>query len=277
VTSSLAETLESYDYDDFGKPRFFGPTGATLSQSAIGNPVLLHGRRYDAALGLYDFRTRTMDPRTGRFLSRDSIGEWGDPSALGNGYTFAGNNPWSGTDPSGTAVVTSAILKTFFQTGDFPTQALVSRNILKSFFEKGDQPTAAQFGALIDSMVNRLDDRNLLGLKQYDPTLVYLAGDSVVYGSAVYKERKDMLQWYQDMVAGSGRITKPGVDKLTWGRMSAPRDVTMDPGTLWMMKLCPGHVSCPTNPFPGGSDPLGYTRRGYGVNTRSDTYLTADR
>jgi hypothetical protein len=43
--------------------------------------------------------------------------------------------------------------------------AIVSRNILKSFFEKGDKPTQSQFGTVIDSMVNILDDRYLLGLR----------------------------------------------------------------------------------------------------------------
>ena len=47
-----------------------------------------------------------------------------------------------------------------------PSQAAIeSRNILKTFFETGDIPTQEQFGTLIDSMVNRLDDRNLLGLR----------------------------------------------------------------------------------------------------------------
>jgi hypothetical protein len=40
----------------------------------------------------------------------------------------------------------------------------VHRDILKSFFSKGDKPTQSQFGTLIDSMINRIDDRYLLGL-----------------------------------------------------------------------------------------------------------------
>jgi hypothetical protein len=43
--------------------------------------------------------------------------------------------------------------------------AVVSREVLKSFFEKGDKPTQQQFGTVIDSMVNLLDDRYLLGLR----------------------------------------------------------------------------------------------------------------
>ena len=43
--------------------------------------------------------------------------------------------------------------------------AIESRDILKTFFETGDIPTQEQFGALIDSMLNYSEDRNLLGLR----------------------------------------------------------------------------------------------------------------
>jgi hypothetical protein len=37
----------------------------------------------------------------GRFIARDSIGIWGDLTALGNGYTYVGNNLYSFVDPFG--------------------------------------------------------------------------------------------------------------------------------------------------------------------------------
>jgi hypothetical protein len=42
-----------------------------------------------------------MDPEIGRFISRDTIGLWGDPNNLGNGQAYVGNNPWTGLDPYG--------------------------------------------------------------------------------------------------------------------------------------------------------------------------------
>jgi RHS repeat-associated protein len=45
------------------------------------------------------YRTRYLDPKVGRFTTRDTIGIWGDPANLGNGYAYVGNNPWSETDP----------------------------------------------------------------------------------------------------------------------------------------------------------------------------------
>ncbi len=49
----------------------------------------------------------------------------------------------------------------------------VARSILKTFFEKGDRPTQQQFATLIDSTINIVEDRHLLGLKVYDPTISY--------------------------------------------------------------------------------------------------------
>lgn len=63
-----------------------------------------------------------------------------------------------------------------------PVQAAVeTRAILKTYFQTGDVPTQQQFGTLIDSAVNIVDDRNLIGLKVYDPALIYLPGDTVVF------------------------------------------------------------------------------------------------
>lgn len=65
--------------------------------------------------------------------------------------------------------------------------AILTRAILKSFFQSGDRPSAPQFSSLIDSMINYPDDRDLLGLQTYDPTRVYIAGETAVYNSSIYQ------------------------------------------------------------------------------------------
>ncbi len=101
VTDETGAVVERYEYEDFGKPAFFDGAGAPLAGSAIGNPYLFTGQRYDAETGWYSFPARYLDPETGRFVTRDPIGTWTDTSALGNGYTYAGNSPWTNTDPTG--------------------------------------------------------------------------------------------------------------------------------------------------------------------------------
>ena len=43
--------------------------------------------------------------------------------------------------------------------------AIESREILKTYFETGDVPTQEQFGSLIDSLIHFSEDRQLLGLR----------------------------------------------------------------------------------------------------------------
>ena len=64
---------------------------------------------------------------------------------------------------------------------------IVSDQVLKTFFQTGDKPTASQFSALIDSMVNKLDDAQLLGLRIYDSERVYTKGDTVIYNFVIYE------------------------------------------------------------------------------------------
>jgi RHS repeat-associated protein len=92
--------LERYSYDDFGRPETRTETyGAGFP--AGRNAHLFTGRRWDTTSGLYDYRTRWYDPSPGRFISRDTIGIWGDPANLGNPYTYVANNPATWVDPWG--------------------------------------------------------------------------------------------------------------------------------------------------------------------------------
>lgn len=49
----------------------------------------------------------------------------------------------------------------------------------------GDRPSSVQFATLIDSAVNLIDDRHLLGLRTYDTLMSYSTGDSVVYNNYI--------------------------------------------------------------------------------------------
>jgi RHS repeat-associated protein len=62
---------------------------------------LYTGQRWEASLGLYDYRARFYDPTLGRFLQPDPIvPEPGNPQAL-NRYAYVYNNPLRYTDPTG--------------------------------------------------------------------------------------------------------------------------------------------------------------------------------
>jgi RHS repeat-associated protein len=101
VTDNSGAVVEQYRYDDYGVPMFLNGAGTVIPETQITNATLFTGRRYDAETGNYYYRTRYLDPRVGRFTTRDTIGIWGDWAALGNGFTYVGNNPDSFVDPFG--------------------------------------------------------------------------------------------------------------------------------------------------------------------------------
>lgn len=98
------QVAERVRYDSFGTPAFLDSTGTAHAASQIGNPYAFTGRRWDATARLYDYRLRWYSPELGRFITRDPIGDWGDPVNLGNGYSYVGNSPWTWTDPWGLAI-----------------------------------------------------------------------------------------------------------------------------------------------------------------------------
>lgn len=61
----------------------------------------------------------------------------------------------------------------------------VPRAVLKEYFQTGDQPTAQQFSTTLDSVVNFVDDRDFIGLRNYNPALNYLPTDCAVFGNQV--------------------------------------------------------------------------------------------
>ena len=78
----------AYEYDPFGKLiRYAGARRASMS--------LLYGTKFtDMETGLIYFGHRYYDPRQGRFINRDPIGEKGGY----NLYRFVSNNPVNGLD-----------------------------------------------------------------------------------------------------------------------------------------------------------------------------------
>lgn len=85
------------------------------------------------------------------------------------------------------ALVPHSVLKSFFEKGDKPTQGQFSDTI-DSTFETGDVPQQNDFADTIDSGLNLQDDHDLLGLKEYNPTKDYQAGDTVVYNQTIYSQ-----------------------------------------------------------------------------------------
>jgi RHS repeat-associated protein len=102
--------MEGYEYDPYGAVTVYqGSSGVTFTASdTITTPddaetrFLYTGRAFDAETGLHYYRTRYLSSELGRFITRDTIGVWGDAGSLGNGYGFGGNRGHFVLDAFGT-------------------------------------------------------------------------------------------------------------------------------------------------------------------------------
>ncbi|MFE3502138.1 ricin-type beta-trefoil lectin domain protein [Kitasatospora sp. NPDC059160] len=80
-------------FDPYGNPRGTAPTSWADNHGYLGKPV-------DTGSGLNLLGARNYDPAIGRFLTVDPVFEAGDPNQMG-GYTYAGDNPTTLSDPTG--------------------------------------------------------------------------------------------------------------------------------------------------------------------------------
>jgi RHS repeat-associated protein len=85
-----ATNAPAYSYDPYGIP---------LQGTAFLTDFGYAGMFYNADSGLYLTQYRVYDPVAGRWLSRDPMGELGDPAA--NLYRFVNGNPITLVDPNG--------------------------------------------------------------------------------------------------------------------------------------------------------------------------------
>jgi RHS repeat-associated protein len=92
---------ESYRYSAFGQPTIFNASGVEVASSAVKQPFLFTGARWDEESSLYQMRLRYYDPAAGRFVSRDPLGMWGDAAQRGNGQAYCGHDPVNCVDPMG--------------------------------------------------------------------------------------------------------------------------------------------------------------------------------
>jgi RHS repeat-associated protein len=91
VNAATGAVAASYEFDPFGN------TLKAVGEFAASNPFRFSTKYADAETGLVYYGERYYQPQTGRWLSRDPLGEASGP----NVYAFVGNNPVSLVDPTG--------------------------------------------------------------------------------------------------------------------------------------------------------------------------------
>ncbi len=162
VTDQNGNIVERYSYDIYGMPIIKNVNGDVISQSAIGNEYMFHGRRYDKETNLYYFRARYYDPIIGRFLQTDPMG-YKDSMNL---YQAFNMNPVNFVDPFGDKI---------YLTGMFPRRDLMT--LLQVFIDIG---------------VNEDELKNAINI-DIDEKGVYITQDSYIPSSKKWDLDKSRL------------------------------------------------------------------------------------
>ncbi|WP_186774669.1 RHS repeat protein [Allorhodopirellula solitaria] len=77
LTNASGTITERYAYDAYGDLTITDASGTVRTTSADSNRYTYTGREWDETLDLYHFRARMYDPKAGRFIGRDPIGQRG--------------------------------------------------------------------------------------------------------------------------------------------------------------------------------------------------------
>jgi RHS repeat-associated core domain len=99
IVDENCNTIVEYSYDAWGK--LLSTTGSMADTVGQKNPFLYRGYYYDSETGLYYLNSRYYDPQTGRFINADSQLNTGSDLTSYNLFTYCGNNPITGADPTG--------------------------------------------------------------------------------------------------------------------------------------------------------------------------------
>jgi RHS repeat-associated protein len=100
ITDPNGSIVAEFDYDSFGN--------VTTSIDFVDQPFRWHGRERDGKTGLYHFRARVYDAKTGRFLQEDPLHF--DAGDL-NVFNFVLSNPINKRDPYGLIIQDAAVRK----------------------------------------------------------------------------------------------------------------------------------------------------------------------
>ena len=104
ITDFAGNVVQRYVYDAFGGFKIYDDTGVEITTAAnskfLPNPLTFSSRAYEVT-GLYYYRSRFYDPKTGSFISADPVGFAGGDTNL---YRYVLNNPVNFTDPYGLLV-----------------------------------------------------------------------------------------------------------------------------------------------------------------------------
>lgn len=182
VDANTGQLREGYRYNAFGEEQIYSADRKWQSKSLLNNPWRYSSKRVDEDSGLIYFGRRFYDPKTGRWITKDPLGNADGP----NSYAYVHNDPINYRDLRGLLTVPN-----LWESASFTTEGLRkllagrSFNIAETFFN-----TCKQLG-FDSSKLERLAE-SLLGYRNF-----FMAGYSsckLVTGSCGKGEVSDKVR-----------------------------------------------------------------------------------
>ncbi len=99
IINNAGTVVVKYSYDAWGK--ILSTTGTMAATLGVINPIRYRGYYYDTETGLYYLQSRYYSPVIRRFINADTLLCGGEDILGLNLFTYCGNNPVMGFDPSG--------------------------------------------------------------------------------------------------------------------------------------------------------------------------------
>jgi RHS repeat-associated protein len=101
MADQSGQSTAKFSYDSFGNIRM---QSGTLADTT-GGDFRFQGQWLESATGIYNFRARDYDSKTGTFLSRDPVDSTSQKPEAMNPYQAMYNNPYVYNDPTGLFVI----------------------------------------------------------------------------------------------------------------------------------------------------------------------------
>jgi RHS repeat-associated protein len=107
MANQSGQSVAKFNYDSFGNIR---SQSGSLADTA-GGDFRFQGQWLESATGIYHFRARDYDSKTGTFLSRDPVDPDSQQPEAMNPYQAMYNNPYVYSDPTGMITMSEVIAK----------------------------------------------------------------------------------------------------------------------------------------------------------------------
>lgn len=153
LTDMAAAVAQFFIYDAYGQLLAIANAAGALTSGGSGvlgdaaqalTSILHSGEQTDAATGLQNLRDRMYDPRTGRFMTKDSfVGRLTDPQSL-HKYLYTHADPVNGIDPTGMFTVISTMSASSVGIALSQTNAELGSSLAQGFTQ-GDERADAFF------------------------------------------------------------------------------------------------------------------------------------